>query len=150
MNSAVKKFKLSRDEVTGVVLASGEEILADKAVVANINVKQIFPDMLPGFELPPKFNSNIDKLHQSRYSGFTQHIALNEKLKFKDDADLADFLFVEFGHKDVEQYRNALHRMDLGYLDNEFSNFCMPTSIDPSRAPEGKAVVHNMPLCRPF
>lgn len=150
LNSAVKAFKLSGDEVKGVVLAGGEEILADKAVVANINAKQIFPDMLSGIEMPPKFNRNIHKLHQSRYSGFIQHIALNDKPIFKAGGDLGDFLFVEFGHMDVEHYRNALYRMDLGYLDNEFSNFCMPTSIDPSRAPDGKAVVHNYALVPPI
>ena len=44
----VKSFKYSGDECTGVILESGEEIDATKAVVSNLNVKQMFPDMFPG------------------------------------------------------------------------------------------------------
>lgn len=149
INSPVKHFKISGGEVSGVILASGEEILAGKAVVANINIKQIIPGMLPGVELPSNFEPDVKRLQQSRYSGFIQHIALNTKPKFKVGNDLGDFLFVEFGHMNVKHYRNALHRMDLGYLDNEFSNFCMPTTIDPSRAPAGKAIVYNYALVPP-
>jgi len=149
VNSSVKHFKMSGGEVSGVILASGEEILASKAVVANINVKQVFPGMLPGVELPANLERNVNGLQQSRYSGFIQHIALNAKPKFKVGNDLGDFLFVEFGHMNVKHYRDALHRMDLGYLDNEFSNLCMPTLIDPSRAPAGKAIVYNYALVPP-
>lgn len=149
INSMVKQFKISGGEVSGVILSSGEEILAGKAVVANINIKQIFSGMLPGVELPTNLERNVSRLHQSRYSGFIQHIALNEKPKFKVGSDIGDFLFVEFGHMNIKHYRNAMHRMDLGYLDNEFSNFCIPTLIDPSRAPAGKTIVYHYALVPP-
>ena len=39
----------------GVVLASGVEILATKAVVAGLHVTQVFPGMVRGAELPDEF-----------------------------------------------------------------------------------------------
>ena len=40
---SVKSFKISGNECTGVILESGEEVDATKAVVSNLNIKQMFP-----------------------------------------------------------------------------------------------------------
>lgn len=146
VSSTVKQFKIAGGETTGVILESGEEILASKAVVANLNVKQVFPNMVPGFELPENFSRDVKNIHHSRYSPFVLHMAIKEKPKFKIGQGMEDYAFVEWGHSNFEEYYMALHKMDLGYPITEFSNACLPTSFDPTRAPAGKHIIHDYAL----
>jgi phytoene dehydrogenase-like protein len=62
LNSEVARIKLVNGEAQGLVLASGEEVLASKAVVAGLHVTQVFPGMVPGVELPPDFLHRIKRI----------------------------------------------------------------------------------------
>ncbi len=48
VSTPVKGVKVEGGEAKGVILANGEEIRASKAVVSNLNVKQLFLQMLKG------------------------------------------------------------------------------------------------------
>ena len=69
-SSMVKNFKVVGGEAKGVVLESGEEIEATKAVVTNFNVKQVFPGMVEGAVLPKFFEERVEffKLVNSLFS----------------------------------------------------------------------------------
>ena len=54
-SSPIKRFKVTSGECDGVILESGEEILARKGVFSNLNIKQMFPKMVDAGDLPPDF-----------------------------------------------------------------------------------------------
>src|SRR5277367_1066536 len=77
LNSPIKQFKLAGQDAAGVVLATGEEILATKGVISTLHVKQAFPDMVPGFKLPDAFERGVRVAKHASIRPFTLHLALH-------------------------------------------------------------------------
>jgi phytoene dehydrogenase-like protein len=138
LSSTVKKFKISGDEVAGVVLTTGEEILTTRAVVSSLNIKQVFPKMTPGFKLPENFERNIRRLHPSAHSPFIQHLALHEAPKYKSGSEVDDCAWVGFYPSEKERYARAYQDLELGYPRPDVYVHGIPTKLDKTRAPEGK------------
>lgn len=141
LSSTVKRVKVEAGAATGVILDSGEEIKAKKAVVSNVNVKQLFLTMVEADELPPGFQSEVGQLKHSTFAPLVQAIALNEAPKFKAGGDVNKAGFVE-----ISPYCPELLRI---YDDYAYGvpNAGMPimgmsTLYDPSRAPEGKHTLY--------
>ncbi len=141
VSSPVKEFKISGSEVTGVVLTTGEEILANKAVVSSLNVKQVFPDMLPGAQLPDGFVRNVRNLKHSTIQPFTLHMALNEMPKFKVPG-LENFFWVEKSHASVEGFARTFRELEFGNPKRDFTAYTFQHNFDKSRVPEGKHLIH--------
>jgi len=139
----VKEFKLSRNECTGVILKSGEEIEASKAVVSAINILQMFPDMVPGAKLPEEFEHGIQKLKHSDFMALSQHMALNEAPKWKVEA-AEEHALIEYARADVNGYKQIFRDLDdrtpVTSLDVTAS--LTLSKIDPSRAPDGKHTLY--------
>ena len=142
LSSTVREFKISGDEAVGVALTSGDEILADKAVVTNFNIKQIFPEMVPGFKLPDNFAQSVKNLQHSNFIALNQHIALNEPPKYKCGPEVDECFWVEFAHDNMEDYWNAFHALDLGYPRPDLSIGIVATKWDKTRAPKGKHTLY--------
>ncbi len=137
LSSAVKSFKVANGEVKGVVLESGEEIIAKKAVISDLNIKQLFLDMVEPGALPPGFRDRVARLKPDHFSAILQCIALNEAPKYRVGGDVNKTTWVQI----------------CPYLDDMAENFCKlsigipPTGMplvfentinDPTRAPAGK------------
>jgi phytoene dehydrogenase-like protein len=139
LSSTVKEFKISGGEVSGVILESGEEIEATRGVVSCINVMQMFPDMVPGAELPEDFEWGIKNLKPSGFMAFGQHYALNEPPKWTVGEDSP---WIEYCHSDQYEYYRSFQDLDLGVPRDDIINVFVATKIDPTRAPEGKHTMY--------
>ncbi len=144
VSSTVKEFKLSGNDCTGVILKSGEEIDASKAVVSAINIRQMFPDMVPGAKLPDDFANGVKNLHHSNFMAFSQHLALNEVPDWKVGKAAEEHAWIEYAHTDLDEYKKLFRDMDDGIpvTSLDMSATLMPTKVDPSRAPEGKHTLY--------
>lgn len=147
-SSPIKEFKLAGGKATGVVLETGEEILASKAVISSLHSKQMFPHMLPGVELPPGFERRIASLKHSSFQPFNMHVALKEAPKYKVGPAVDDFFWVERSHSDVETFEKAFRDLERGYPRRDFVAYVTQDSVDVGgRAPEGHRVLNMYAFC---
>lgn len=141
LSSTVKSFKIAGGECSGLVLESGEEILARKAVVTNFNIKQL-PDMIGEDNLPQNFSRRVENLAFSNFVPLNQHIALNEEPKYKLGGDMNEVFWVEYSHSTMEGYLKAFYDLDFGYPRADLSINIVATKFDKTRAPEGKHTLY--------
>ena len=142
LNSKVKEFIIESGEAKGVRLESGEEIYAKKMCVADLHMKQVFPNMVNGAELPEGFQHKVDRLRHAPYMAFQQSLALNEapKFTFEDDACNEAF-FVEFAPSTLLEFNRMFDNLEYG-IPGIAPLVSVPTIHDPTRAPEGKHVMY--------
>jgi phytoene dehydrogenase-like protein len=142
LESPIKEFKLSNGSAAGVVLEDGEEILATKGVISTLHVKQVFPHMVPGAQLPEGMARDVHRLKHSSIQPFTMHLALHEQPKFKIGAGVDDFFWVESSHSDIETFAQAFRDLEYGYPRRDFAAYVRQNTVDPSRTPAGKGMLH--------
>ncbi len=142
LNSEVKQILLENGEAKGLVFTDGSSIRGTKAVVAGLHVAQIFPDMVPGFDLPSGFQHRIDTLKYADFQPMTVNISLNEPLKFKIGQGIDDFFWVERSHSDVDEFRKGFLDLQCGIPIRDYSCWVQQFRADPTRVPEGKGTVH--------
>ena len=82
-NAPVKSIKVVGGQARSVMLESGEEIVARKAVVCNLNIKQMFPNMIKGTEVDPDFIMKVKRITGSPFLAMNCHYALNEAPNYK-------------------------------------------------------------------
>lgn len=140
LSSRVKEFKISGDKATGVILDSGEEIDATKAVVSTLNIKQVFPGMVPGSKLPDDFVQNVRSLKHSGFSALNQHLALKEAPIWKNGFKSH---WMAYHNSDPYEFQHAFQAIDNGIPRNDVFSSFIATALDPTRAPEG---MHTMYL----
>lgn len=141
--SPIKQFKISGVKATGVILECGEEILAKRAVISNLHVQQMFPDMVPGATLPEYFTERVKKVKFSTYAPFSVNLALHEAPKYKVGSSVDECFWVESAHSDVEEFRVAFNELDRGIPRRDFIAYVAPDAVDKgSRAPDGKRVLN--------
>lgn len=75
LSSTIKKFKISGDKVTGVILESGEEIEAKKAVVTNFNIKQIPAMIEDAKDIPEQFSEGVRTVMHSEFVGMQCNVS---------------------------------------------------------------------------
>ena len=140
-SSLIEKFRVTAGECTGVVLESGEEILAKKAVVSNFNIKQI-PDMVGRENLPSGYVKNVDRTAFSDYQGFHMELALNEAPKFKAPLNNLETTFLEFASKDMLEHLRLFDDLKYGISNSKIPLLIIPTLVDKTRSPEGKHILY--------
>src|SRR5690606_25397749 len=98
LGSNIAEFRHNGSDVSGVVLDSGEEILGKKAVVTTLNAKQMFPHMLPGFQMPEHFVRRVKNNKLASIRAMNVHLALHEEPKYKVGNGVDDFFWIERAH----------------------------------------------------
>ena len=145
VSTRVMAIKTEDGEAKGVVLDSGQEIKAAKAIVSNVNVKQLFLEMLRPDDLPTGFQKKVKRLRHSQYSYFNYHVALNEPPKYKAGGDVDGISIVA-----IVPFAEELLRLldDCTYgVPTAGTPFVVVSSLeDSTRAPKGK---HTMSLFHP-
>lgn len=137
VSSPVKSVKVEGGEARGVILANGEEIKAGKAVVSNLNVKQLFLQMLRSEDLPAGFQTKVTKLRHSRYSYLNYLIALNEAPEYTAGPEVSRTASVAITPY-LEDMLRALDDIIYG-VPRALLPFATVHSLeDPTRAPAGK------------
>ncbi len=137
LSSPIKSIKVENGEARGVVLEDGEEILASKAVVSCLNIKQLFLHMVKPEVLPIGFQDRVRHLEPDGFSNMLECLALNEAPKYKAGGDVDKTIWVNTCPT-VEDLADNFHKISRGVpVTNMPLSFA--TSVkDPTRAPKGK------------
>jgi len=141
VSSPVKAVKIEGGEAKGVVLDTGEEIMADKAIVSNLHVRQLFLDMIRPEDLPDGFPERVRRIKQGNMSVMLQLFAINEAPKYKAGGDVnraAALLIVPSTEELLREFDDCYYGIPI---TSSPSVFCS-TLFDPTRAPEGKHTLY--------
>jgi len=136
--TGVEKILVQGGRAVGVRTEGGEEIRATRFVVASTNPDQLYLRLLADADVPAPLRREAGKYRYGR--GCLQiHLALSEAPRFADERlDTAGLVHLTPGLSGLGMHvQEALS----GLLPKEPTiSFDVPTGIDPSRAPAGKAV----------
>ncbi len=139
-NADVQKINVSGDKATGVTLADGRVFTATESVLASTTPHSLYNDLLSGQKLPLEVDRAVETFRYGR-AAIQIHLALSEPPIWKEDANLKDVAIVHVldGMNSLSESVNAANR---GYLPARPTIVVgQPTSVDPSRAPEGKFIL---------
>jgi phytoene dehydrogenase-like protein len=140
LGTSVDKIVTSSGKATGIVLADGRHIEASRAVIANVNPKNLFGKML----VPDPGRRDFDR----KIGGFRAgpgtmmiHLALSGLPDWTAGEALKTFAYVHIA-PDFEMMSKVYAEAAGGLLPVEPALVIgQPTAIDPSRAPDGKHVL---------
>lgn len=123
---------------SGVRLTSGESVAAGKGVICSMTPGQLYGRLAPN---PPSEVASALKRYRHGKGDMQIHYALDAPPRWKGGAELGKvaLLHVTPGLDGVSRAANECER---GLLPAE-PTICVgqPTALDPSRAPEGKAIL---------
>lgn len=138
----VKSAVMENGKAIGVKLEDGRMIRAKKAVVASIH-PWLLNDFLDS-SLESGVAGRLDRTQTSDYSGFISHYALNSPIQYmNDDPDLLKAFAVETVPATLEELRRGFDVLKYGELSDHREILAISqTVLDPTRAPDGKAVLY--------
>jgi phytoene dehydrogenase-like protein len=149
-STPVDQILVQGGRATGVRTAGGDEIRAQRAVVASVNPDQLYLRLLSDADVPAPLVRQSERYRYGR--GCVQiQLALSEAPRWADER------FNRVGQPHLTSGMDAVtlgitHALN-GYLPAEPTiSMDTPTNLDPSRAPEGKAILRLQMLeipCRP-
>ncbi|WFR94426.1 phytoene desaturase family protein [Rhizobium tumorigenes] len=140
LGTAVDKVLVSGSKATGVLLADGRRLEASRAVIANVNPKNLFGKLL---DADPKRRDFDRKVSRFRAGPGTMmiHLALDSLPDWTAGEALKSFAYVHIA-PDLEMMSKVYAEAAAGLLPVEPALVVgQPTAIDPSRAPMGKHVL---------
>lgn len=141
-DSEVVKVDLKGGRATGVLLKTGEEILARRAVVSNVDPRVLFGKWIAEEAIEPDLHRRIESIHDPSYDGMMQHIALNEAPKFKAGPEVSKAYCME-PVPWLEEYRRIFDDLRYGELPKSKAPLVVCQTIhDPTRAPAGKHTLY--------
>lgn len=125
---------------TGVTLARGRRIAATKAVIANVNPRLLFADLVPATPARKAFDDRVAAFRPGP-GAMMIHLSLDALPNWTAGEALKTFAYVHIAPDMAMMSRVYAEAMD-GLLPGEPALVVgQPTAIDPSRAPEGKHVL---------
>ena len=135
----VTRIDVSGGRATGVTLADGTRLQAAKAVLASTTPQALYGTLLADATVAPKVRESAAAFRYGR-AGMQIHIPLSEAPKWSDPS-LADVALVHVldGMDSLSESVNASNR---GFLPRRPTIVVgQPTTMDPSRAPEGASLL---------
>ncbi|MEX0347038.1 MAG: phytoene desaturase family protein [Rhizobiaceae bacterium] len=137
--NTVKKILQSGSKASGIELADGTQIGASRAVIANISPKNLAELVEDGTG-----DAGFDR----SMAGFSHapgtmmiHLALSGLPEWKASNELQTFAYVHLAPS-LDQMARTYQQAIAGHLPDEpVIVVGQPTTVDPSRAPEGKHVL---------
>jgi phytoene dehydrogenase-like protein len=151
LDREVVTIKTKGGKAVGVVTSDGEEYLASRAVVSNVDPRL---SLLKWLDTPlsSDLQDKLNRILEPMFSGLMQAIALNEAPKYNVESwsGTNDSVVVEPLSSSVLDFRQMFDDLRYGRIPTKgLAPFVVvPTKIDPTRAPEGKHVLylwHYMP-----
>ena len=136
----VERIMVRQGRAAGVV-AGGEELTAERGVIANTTPTQLYGRLLPTSSVPARAVVEAARFRYSDRAGTQIHLALSEPPRWRGDPRLAQAAIVHLtGGLDAVSLACAQAR--TGLLPAEPTIVCgQPTALDPTRAPAGSAIV---------
>lgn len=139
-NAEVTRVMTDGEQAIGVELASGEHILARRAVIANLTPTVLYRHLLAEHGLPTDFSRMVDR-YEYGPGTMMVHLALKAGLKWKAGEDLDQFAYVHIPPY-VDDLDRAYTQAVNGLLPESPLLIVGQTSaVDPSRAPDGQQVL---------
>jgi phytoene dehydrogenase-like protein len=132
--------EVSSGRASGVKLAGGEIIQANKAVIANTAPTVLFGKLLGSEVLPGRFN---DRVGNYRYGpgAMMIHAALSDLPGWTGGEGLKKYMYVHLAPYLVDMARTYVEAMSGLLPSSPVLVVGQPTAVDPSRAPEGRHVL---------
>jgi phytoene dehydrogenase-like protein len=136
----VERIEVRNGRAAGVV-AGGEQILAERAVIANTTPTQLYGRLLPAGAVPARATEEARRFRYAGRAGMQIHLALSESPRWRADERLAQTAIVHLTGG-LNAVSLACAQARAGLLPAEPTIVCgQPTALDPSRAPEGAAII---------
>jgi phytoene dehydrogenase-like protein len=139
-SSPVRRVLVENGRAVGVELDSGEQLRCRHAVVANLTPGPLFDGMVPADALPARFRRQIAGY---AYGPATMmlHLALDGPVPWEAGADLHEFGYVHIGPYVEDMARTYTDAVDGRLPASPLLVVGQTSSIDPTRAPRGSAVL---------
>lgn len=145
----VERVLVENGQAVGVRLANGEECRAERAVLACANPDQLYLRLLEGCDAVPAHFATAARRYRYGHSVLAVHLALSEPPRWHDPRlDSCVYTHVCSGLDGVSRNYNETTRHLLPA--DPVVGVGVPSTIDPSRAPAGKAVMVLQALDTPF
>ena len=139
-DSDVVKINVSGGRATGIHLSDGREFMAIKSILASTTPQALYQELLKEEVLPIETTKAANAFRYGR-AAIQIHLALSEPPVWISNPDLKSVAIVHVldGMNSLSESVNAANR---GYLPKRPTIVVgQPTTIDPSRAPEGKFIL---------
>jgi phytoene dehydrogenase-like protein len=136
--SEVESVVVRNQAAEGVRTAGGDELTAEKAVIANVTPTQLYGPLLGN-----PAGSVADAGRSFRYGRAEMqiHFALSEPPQWNGDERLGQTAIVHIT-PGLDGVSRAVNEAERGLLPAEATIVCgQPLAVDPSRAPEGKGML---------
>lgn len=141
LSSTVRELIVSGGECKGARLMDGEELIASRAVVSSLNIKQM-PGLI-GKETPADYAAKIARAEHSEYFPFHIELSLHEAPKYNCGLDPESASFVEMSPKSMNEYLKVFDNLRRGIPTAKIPLLIVPTVADKTRAPAGKHILYN-------
>jgi phytoene dehydrogenase-like protein len=136
----VERVLVRDGRAAGVALADGEAIEAAEAVVANVTPTQLYGRLLAGVSIPAETAEAARRFRYGR-AAMQIHMALSEPPRWTGDERLGRTAIVHLT-PGLDGVSRAVNEAERGLLPAEATIVCgQPTTVDPSRAPEGASIL---------
>ena len=141
-DAAVAGITVSSGRATGVVLADGEAVGAERAVVAGVTPTQLYGALLRPGDVPADVRNAAERYRYGR-AGMQIHIALDEPPRWNGpEAERLGRTAIVHVTPGLDGVSRAVNEAERGLLPTEATIVAgQPCAVDSSRAPEGKWIV---------
>jgi phytoene dehydrogenase-like protein len=140
LDAPVESIKISGGKAEGVVLADGRILEAGKAVIANVHPKHLFSRLVAPDAARTGFDRKVARFRAGPGTMMI-HLALESLPDWRAGDELKRFAYVHVA-PDLEMMARVYTEAAAGLLPAEpVLVVGQPTTIDPSRAPEGRHVL---------
>jgi phytoene dehydrogenase-like protein len=137
-SAPVREVTASGGRATGVVLNDGTRHSAKDGIIGAIH-PHLLPEMVP--DMAPQAAKNALRTQITDAACITIHAALDAPLQFK--AEGVDAVMVELMPDSYETLRRAFDDLRYGgFVRQPLIGLGSLSQFDPSRVPEGKAILH--------
>ena len=134
--SEVERILVSGGRATGALLAGGERVEAERAVLACVTPTQLYGRLLGEVDVPVHVRGAAARFRYGR-AEMQIHLALNELPRWRGDDRLARTPIVHVT-PGLDGVSRAVNEAERGLLPAEATIVCgQPVALDPARAPEG-------------
>ncbi len=130
----VERVLVRDGRAAGVRLTDGEEVVAEKAVIANVTPTQLYGRLVEGHE-------ELGRRFRYGRSEMQIHFALSEPPRWNGDERLAQTAIVHLT-PGLDGVSRAVNEAERGLLPAEATVVVgQPLTMDPSRAPDGAGLL---------
>jgi len=135
----VDEIVVSEKKAKGVILTGGQELRANKAVVANVTPTQLYQRLLRNTSIPEHVSKAANQFRYGR-SNMQIHLALDSRPEWVD-SQLNDVPMIHVT-EGVDSICESINLADAGYLPRRPTIVVgQPAALDSSRVPEGKWIL---------